>query len=211
MTLWFQESAAATPVAFCFADRLRPDAAAAMARLRALGLGVELLSGDAPMTVAAVAREAGIGAWTAQATPEFKAARIAALRGAGCHPLMVGDGINDAAALALAHVSACPGEGAGAAQLASDLVLCGAQLMALPEAIATARRAQRLMRQNIAFSLTYNALAVPLAVTGLVTPLIAALVMASSSLLVIANALRAGQVRRGDPLVQNGAVAVPHR
>ena len=125
--------------------------------------------------------------------PAAKAARIEALRAAGRRPLMVGDGINDAAALALAHVSASPGDGTDLAQTASDLVLRAEGLGALPAAIAVARRAQRLARQNIAFSLAYNVVAVPLAIGGLVTPLIAALVMASSSLIVIGNALRAGK------------------
>ena len=97
------------------------------------------------------------------------------------------------AALALAHVSACPGEGTDLAQTASDLVLRAEGLAALPAAIRTARRAQRLARQNIAFSLLYNAIAVPLAVLGIVTPLIAAVVMATSSLIVIGNSLRAGK------------------
>ena len=107
LTLWFEEGSA-EPMAFHFADRLRPDAPVALQRLRALGLSVEVLSGDAPPAVAAVAQQAGIHDWTARATPEAKAARVEALRAAGRRPLMVGDGINDAAALALAHVSACP-------------------------------------------------------------------------------------------------------
>jgi Cu2+-exporting ATPase len=106
---------------------------------------------------------------------------------------MVGDGINDAAALALAHVSASPAGATDLAQTASDLVLRGEGLAALPAAIATARRAQRIARQNIAFSLAYNIVAVPAAVLGLATPLIAALVMATSSLLVVLSALRAGK------------------
>ncbi|MFZ4411006.1 MAG: HAD-IC family P-type ATPase, partial [Paracraurococcus sp.] len=192
LTLWFA-APGRVPVAFRFADRLRPESAAVVGALRRLGLGVELLSGDAAPAVAAVAAQAGIEAWTAQATPEAKAARIEALRAAGHRPLMVGDGINDAAALALAHVSACPGDGTDLAQTAADLVLRAEGLGALPGAIRTARRAQRLSRQNIAFSLAYNVVAVPLAITGVVTPLLAALVMASSSLIVIGNALRAGK------------------
>ncbi|MBK1659395.1 heavy metal translocating P-type ATPase [Paracraurococcus ruber] len=192
LTLWYAAPGAA-PVAFRFADRLRPEAAVLVRDLGALGLSAELLSGDAPPAVAAVASQAGIAGWTAQATPEDKAARIQALRAEGRRPLMLGDGINDAAALALAHVSACPGDGTDLAQTASDLVLRAEGLAALPAAIRTARRAQRLARQNIGFSLLYNAVAVPLAVLGIVTPLIAAVVMATSSLIVIGNSLRAGK------------------
>ncbi len=192
LTLWFRPGATAQPVAFRFADRLRAEAPATVAALAQLGLAPELLSGDAAPAVAAVAAQAGIANWQAGVDPAAKAARIEALRRAGSHPLMVGDGINDAAALALAHVSACPEAGTDLAQTASDLVLRGeAPLAALPGAIRTARRAQRLARQNIAFSLAYNVVAVPMAILGLVTPFIAALVMASSSLVVILNALRA--------------------
>ncbi|NKC29539.1 heavy metal translocating P-type ATPase [Falsiroseomonas selenitidurans] len=181
------------PVAFHFTDRLRADAAAVVAGLQALGLETELLSGDAPGSVEAAALATRIGPWQARATPADKAARVEALRAAGSRPLMVGDGINDAAALALAHVSASPANGTDIAQATSDIVLRGDGLSALPYAITVARRAQRLARQNIAFSLAYNIVAVPAAVLGLVTPLIAAVVMASSSIIVILNALRAGK------------------
>ena len=192
LTLWLAEPGAA-PVAFRFADKLRADAAAAVAGLRALGLEVELLSGDAAPAVAAVAREAGITAWRAGVSPAEKAARIEALRAAGRRPLMLGDGINDAAALALAHVSAAPDDGTDLAQTAADLVLRSENLAALPAAIRTARLAQTLVRQNIGLSLGYNALAIPLACLGYVTPLLAAVVMASSSIIVILNALRASK------------------
>jgi Cu2+-exporting ATPase len=152
-----------------------------------------LLSGDGAGAVEAAAAATGIGPWQARATPSDKAERVEALRAAGHRPLMVGDGINDAAALSLAHVSVSPGSGTDLAQAASDIVLRGEGLTALPLAVRVARRAQRLARQNIAFSLAYNVVAVPMAVLGFVTPLIAALVMASSSLIVILNALRAGK------------------
>jgi len=183
----------AHPVAFRFEDRLRPDAAAAIAAFKAAGLSVELLSGDQEDVVARIAREAGIEAWTAGATPQDKAARIAALAAQGKRVLMVGDGINDAAALAAAHAGAAPGEGTDLAQAASDFVLRGGGLLPLARAIGTARRAQRLARQNIVFAFCYNILAVPVAIAGFATPLIAALVMASSSLAVIGNAMRAGR------------------
>ena len=192
-TLWYRAGPLAAPVAFLFADPLRPDAAEAVAALRDLGLEVELLSGDAAPAVARAAAALDIAEWRAAATPTEKAARIEALRAAGRKPLMLGDGINDAAALALAHASATPAGGTDLAQAAADLVLRAEGLSALPAAVRTARRAQRAARQNIAFSLAYNLVAVPMAVLGFVTPLIAALVMASSSLAVILNALRVGR------------------
>ena len=178
---------------FHFRDRLRGDAAQAVAALHDLGLDTELLSGDGAGMVEAAAAATGIGPWQAHATPSDKARRIEALRAEGRRTLMVGDGINDAAALALAHVSAAPATGTDVAQAASDIVLRGAGLSALPLAIRVARRTQQLARQNVGFSLAYNVVAVPMAVLGLVTPLIAAVVMASSSIIVILNALRAGQ------------------
>ncbi|GGG43761.1 copper-translocating P-type ATPase [Caldovatus sediminis] len=193
MTLYYR-AGSAPAVAFRFADRLREDAGEAVAALHRLGLSTELLSGDGTEAVEHAARMTGTGPWTAHASPEAKAARIAALRAQGRRPLMVGDGINDATALALAHVSVSPAGATDLAQTASDLVLRGeAGLAALPAAIVVARRAQRIARQNIAFSLIYNVVAVPAAVAGLATPLVAAAVMSSSSLIVILNALRAGR------------------
>jgi len=192
MTLWYRASPTAEPVAFRCIDPVRPDAATAIAALERLGLTVEMLSGDRASAVAAAAQASGVLVWRGDASPADKAARIEALRAAGRRPLMVGDGLNDAAALALAHVAATPAGATDLAQTAADLVLQGeAGLAALPAAIALARRAQRLARQNIAGSLLYNAVAVPCAIAGLATPLIAALVMASSSLAVTVNALRA--------------------
>lgn len=192
MTLVWRDGEAA-PVAFRFADRMREDAPQAVAALGTLGLSTELLSGDGEGAVASVAWQAGIGTWQSGTDPVAKQARIAALKDEGRHPLMVGDGINDAAALAAAHVSASPAGATDLAQTASDLVLQREGLSALPAAIRIARRAQAIARQNIGFSLAYNVLAVPMAAFGLVTPLIAAVVMASSSLVVVLNALRAAK------------------
>ncbi|MDW8399611.1 MAG: heavy metal translocating P-type ATPase [Acetobacteraceae bacterium] len=191
MTLVFREDEGAA-VVFRFSDRLRPDSAAAVAGLHALGLTTELLSGDGPQAVEEAALATGIGPWQAQAGPAEKAERIADLVAAGRRPLMVGDGINDAGALALAHVSAAPGTGTDLAKSAADLVLRAGGLSPLAAAIRIARRAERIARQNIGFSFAYNLVAVPAAIAGLATPLIAAAVMASSSLIVIGNALRAG-------------------
>jgi len=192
MVLWFT-SPEAPPSRFHFADAVRPDAPAAIAALRAQGLGLEILSGDTPAAVAEVARALGIDAAHGGATPQDKAARLKDLAAQGHRAMMVGDGMNDAAALACAYVSASPAGAADLARSASDLVLLAEGLSPIPAAIATARRAQRVARQNIGFSLAYNAVAVPLAVAGQVTPLLAAAVMASSSLIVILNALRVGR------------------
>ena len=193
MVLVFRASADAAPVIFRFADRLRADAPQAVADLKALGLPVELLSGDGPGAVGTAAMAAGIETWQAEADPRAKAAYIGSLKAAGRKPLMVGDGINDAAALAAAHVAASPAGATDLAQTAADIVLQREGLALLPDAIRLARRAQILVRQNIGFSLAYNVIALPAAIAGLVNPLIAALVMASSSLIVIGNALRAGR------------------
>lgn len=192
MTLHFAEAGEAS-VVFAFKDRLLPHAADVVGDLHRLGLSTELLSGDGPDAVETAAAATGIGPWQARATPTDKAARIRALIAAGSRPLMVGDGINDAVALAQAHVSASPASGTDIAQSASDIVLRGDGLTALPHAIRAARRAQLLALQNIGFSLAYNVIAIPAAVLGFVTPLIAAVVMASSSIIVIVNALRAGK------------------
>lgn len=194
MALWYIAAPGALPVVLRFADATRPDVAHAVAALRSLGLEVELLSGDAAPAVAAAARDAGIEDWQAAAMPEEKAERVAALQAKGRRVLMVGDGINDAGAMAGAHASASPADATDLAQAIADVVLQGQQLMALPEAIAVARRAVRLSQQSLGLALSYNVLAVPAAVAGLVTPLGAALVMATSSLLVVGNALRAGRM-----------------
>ncbi|UFN48633.1 heavy metal translocating P-type ATPase [Roseomonas sp. OT10] len=178
---------------FRFADRLREDAAVSVAALRHLGLTVELLSGDGEAAVREAAAACGIDAWTANAGPEAKRARLAALRAEGRRPLMLGDGINDAMALAEAHVSASPADATDIAQSAADLVLRTEGLAALPHAVALSRRARRIARQSLGFSLAYNLVAVPVAILGLATPLIAALIMASSSILVVLNALRVGR------------------
>jgi Cu2+-exporting ATPase len=183
------------PVRFAFADRLRPDAAATIAALQARGLAVELLSGDRPAAVADVARAAGIATWRAGCTPAAKEARLAELRAAGRRTLMIGDGLNDAPALAAADVSLSPATAADVSQTAADAVFQGDRLAPVVEVLDVAKRAGRLVRQNIMLAIGYNILAVPLAMAGLVTPLLAAIAMSSSSLLVIGNALRLS--RRG--------------
>ena len=187
--LWFSDGVTA-PVRFAFADALRADAAQTIAALRARGIAVELISGDRPAAVEAAAREAGIKYWCAAASPADKTARLMALRAEGKKPLMIGDGLNDAAALAAAHASAAPGIALEASQAASDIILQGAQLMPLVEAIDVAKMARARALENLRFSALYNVIAAPLAAAGFLTPLIAALAMSGSSLIVTLNALR---------------------
>ncbi len=178
------------PVRFRFADPLRPDAARVVEALRGRGLPVELLSGDRPATVAAVARALGVADWRAGLAPGQKVARLEALAAEGRKVLMVGDGLNDAPALAAAAVSLSPASAADIAQTAADAVFQGERLEPVLELLEVAGRAERLVRQNIALSIAYNLCAVPLAAAGLVTPLVAAVAMSTSSLLVVGNALR---------------------
>ncbi len=183
------------PLRFAFADPPRSDAAAVIAALKARGLAVELLSGDREPTVRATAQALGIEHWRAGCTPAEKCARLAELAAAGRRTLMVGDGLNDAPALAAAHVSMSPSTAIDISQTAADAVFQGERLAPVVEALAVARRADRLVRQNFVLSFGYNIVAVPFAVAGLVTPLIAAVAMSSSSIAVVGNALRLARRR----------------
>ncbi len=149
-----------------------------------------MLSGDRAGAAEAAAKAAGIEDWRSGVSPAEKTARMQALRGLGRKPLMVGDGLNDAAALAAAHASASPGHAVEASQAAADVVLQGDALMGLVEAIEVAKRAERRAGENLTFSALYNVIAAPLAAAGFLTPLIAAVAMSGSSLIVTANALR---------------------
>jgi Cu2+-exporting ATPase len=184
------------PVRFAFADRLRPDARAAIEALQQHGLAIELLSGDRSHAVAAVAAEAGIRISQAEVSPAGKAEHLATLARQGKRVLMIGDGLNDAPALAAAQASISPASASEATQNAADAIFQGDSLRVVPEILAVARHAERTMRQNLGLALVYNLAAVPLAIAGAVTPLIAAVAMSSSSLLVIGNALRLGARRR---------------
>ncbi|WP_207480833.1 heavy metal translocating P-type ATPase [Arenibaculum pallidiluteum] len=194
--LWLARPGAA-PVRFGFTDVLRPDAGAVVAALKARGLRIHLLSGDRPAAVAAAAGALGIEDWRAACKPADKAAFLEALRAEGRQVLMVGDGLNDAPALAAADVSMSPATAVDVSQTAADVVFQGRLLGPVAETLETARRADRLVRQNFGLALAYNVFTVPLAMAGLVTPLIAALAMSGSSLVVIGNALRLA--RRGNP------------
>jgi len=179
-----------TLAGFSLAESLRPEAARAVAELSAAGLEPELLSGDAEAPVQAVARQLGIARVSWRQTPTEKIARLEALRAEGHRVLMVGDGLNDAPALVAAHVSMAPGSASDAGRLAADFVFTRDSLVAVAAARTTALRAARLVRQNIGLAVVYNFVAVPLAVAGQVTPLIAAVAMSLSSMLVVANSLR---------------------
>ena len=175
---------------FTFADALRRDASAVVDALIRSGKRVLLLSGDRAPAVALVARQLGIADWRSGLRPEEKCAALHALEDAGARTLMVGDGLNDAAALATAYVSMSPATAADVSQRAADVLFQGAGLGAVTEVLAAARKSGRVIRQNLAFAIAYNALALPLAMLGSVTPLLAALAMSSSSLIVVGNALR---------------------
>ncbi len=188
-TLWYRP-AGGEAAAFRFEDRLRPDAGEVIATLARAGYRVELVSGDRPAAVETAAGEAGIAQWHARQNPAQKIARLDALKAAGCKVLMVGDGLNDAPALAAAHASISPSTAADVSQTTADVVFQGERLVAVVEALAVAKAARRMALQNFALSLGYNVLFVPLAVAGYATPLIAAIAMSSSSIAVTANAVR---------------------
>jgi len=172
-----------------FSDPLRPDAAETIAALRGQGIEASILSGDRVQAVEVAAQTLGMTA-RAQVSPQAKLAALEALRDSGKHPLMVGDGLNDGPALAAAHASIAPGTASDASQQAADAVFIGDRLMPVALAIRVARRTMEIVRQNFAFAIGYNVLAVPLALFGYVTPLIAAIAMSVSSLVVVANSLR---------------------
>ena len=178
------------PICFRFADTLRPDAAESIALLKARGFAIEILSGDSKAAVAAAATAAGIEAWQAGCTPADKTRRLEELAAEGRRVAMIGDGLNDAPALAAAHVSLSPSTAADVSQNAADVVFQGERLVPVAEALGMARRSHRLIHQNFALAFLYNSITVPLAVAGLVTPLVAAAAMSASSVVVIVNALR---------------------
>jgi Cu2+-exporting ATPase len=178
-----------------FADRLRPGAAKALAELKSMGIAASILSGDNGPSVAHLARETGLFAQSS-ASPSDKLEAIRIAQFAGYRVLMVGDGLNDGPALSAADASMAPGTASDVGRQAADLVFLGDSLIALPRAIRGARRTMRIVRQNFMLAIGYNALAVPLAIMGLVTPLLAAVAMSTSSLIVIANSLRLARAAR---------------
>ena len=172
-----------------FADQLRPDALAAIDALRREGISATMLTGDRAEAAAPVARELGMTAQTSM-SPQDKLAAIARQAGLGRKVLMIGDGLNDGPALAAGHASMAPGSASDVGKNAADCIFLGDRLMPVVDTIRMARRTQAIVRQNFALAIGYNAIAVPLAFLGLVTPLIAAIAMSGSSLIVVGNALR---------------------
>jgi P-type Cu2+ transporter len=166
-----------------------------IATLARAGLAIEILSGDREAAVAAVAGELSIPRFAAGLKPADKIARLKALADAGHRVLMVGDGLNDAPALAAAHVSISPSSAAHLTSAQADAVFLGDRLRPVADALRVARQAKRLMVQNLWLSAIYNVVAVPIAILGLATPLIAALAMSGSSVAVTLNALRARAAR----------------
>lgn len=175
---------------FRIADALRPGVKEALARLRAQGARLTILSGDAPQTVAAVAAELGVAEHHGGMTPEGKHAYLRNAQAAGETVAMVGDGVNDAPVLAQAHVSVAMGAGTDLAREQADVVLLSNDPVQLVAGIAIARRTLAIIRQNLGWAFAYNVTAIPLAMAGWVTPWMAGIGMSASSLLVVLNALR---------------------
>ncbi|MCR9193651.1 MAG: heavy metal translocating P-type ATPase [Hyphomonas sp.] len=187
-TLWFAGDDT-EPVQFMFQDQLQSDASEVFADLRARQLETEILSGDTPDSVRKVAGRTGVSIWHAQVSPQDKVDRLTTLSERGKKVLMVGDGLNDAGALAMAHASLAPGGAMDVSQSASDAVYAGG-LSSIVTVLNVAKRTKQVMLQNFGLAAAYNMIAVPIAVTGHVTPLIAAIAMSASSLIVTLNALR---------------------
>jgi Cu2+-exporting ATPase len=179
-----------------FEDELRDDVANTIAALGRRGFDLLLLSGDRFDAVSELAERVGIATFTAQVLPGDKVARIQALAAAGHKVLMIGDGLNDAPALAAAYVSMAPGDAADIGRNAADFVFLRQSLSTILVAMDVSLASARLIRQNIGFAIAYNAIAVPIAIFGYVTPLVAAIAMSLSSILVVLNALRVRAVER---------------
>ena len=175
---------------FAIEDALRPDAKATIEELKLAGLAVQILSGDGEEPVRSTAKTLGIEVYAHSQTPQGKIDHINNLQQNGHKVMVVGDGLNDAPALAAAHVSITPSSGSDVGKLAADIVFTSDSLKAVTLARSTAIKINSLVRQNFAIAIVYNMIAVPLAMFGYVTPLLAAIAMSASSIIVIANSMR---------------------
>ena len=180
----------AKPIRFSFKDTPRMDAKSTIKELSARGFGIELLTGDKQGMARETAASLGIENWQAGVSPQDKLARLEELKEQGKFTLMIGDGINDAPALASAYASASPAGAADVSRAAADIILQGDKLSGLITATGTAKDAQKRVMENLSLAVIYNMIAVPLAVFGFVNPLFAALAMSGSSIIVTLNALR---------------------
>ncbi len=186
---WILLASAAGPRCwFELDDAARPDAAATVRELTALGLEVQVVSGDTTAAATALARRLDVPVAIGRATPDEKLAHVRRLQGQGAVVVMVGDGVNDAPGLGGADVSIAMGGGTDLARARADAVLLREHLGTLPAAVRLARRTRRVIVENLAWAIGYNAVAIPLAAAGLVTPWWAAIGMSASSLLVTLNA-----------------------
>ncbi|OUS04945.1 ATPase [Rhodobacterales bacterium 52_120_T64] len=189
---WLRIGAGA-PVALLFEDTMRPEAAATITSLLADGVDVQILSGDVPKPVQDAAEKLGVKTWIAEATPADKVAVLNDLADNGHKVLMVGDGLNDAAALAGAYVSISLASAVDASRVSADLILVGDDLSQVSKSLRLARLAKRRILENFTIAAVYNLIAVPIALMGFATPLMAALAMSGSSITVSLNAMRLGR------------------
>ena len=175
---------------FCFSDQLRRDASSVVATFQSLSKDVILLSGDRDHFVQSTAVKTGIKTAYGDLTPLQKYDHLQSIKASGHTVLMVGDGLNDAPVLAGADVSMAPGTAIDMAQNAADIVFMGDGLTPVMTAYSLARKTQMIIRENFMIAILYNMVAIPVAFMGLVTPMIAAMAMSGSSILVIANSFR---------------------
>lgn len=193
--------AGSAALSFALTETLREQAADTIAALKKAGVSTELLSGDNTDAVARMAKTLSLEEWRGEQSPAEKIERIESLRGDQHKVLMVGDGLNDAPALAAGHVSMAPATASDVGRMAADFVLTRQNLTGVEEAHRVALKARTLVRQNFGLAIAYNCIAVPLALAGIVTPLFAAIAMSASSIIVIGNSLRLARERR-PPAVQ---------
>ncbi len=198
-TIWVRLGSTAA-IALRFHDALRPDAVETLQHLRGSGYNIEILSGDSRGAVEPVAGRLGIDAWQAEMRPADKVARIEDLKRSGRKVLMVGDGLNDAPALATGHASLSPATAADISQTTADAIFQGQRLAPIIDLLVVAKAAQRRALENFAIAIGYNVVFVPLAMAGWITPLIAAIAMSASSIAVTLNAQRVRGATRGTPL-----------